>query len=213
MASKNFLLVSLEEDKAKQLAQIVSNDICRKILDYLSSKEHATETAIAKDLVIAISTVHYNLKQLLQSGIVKAGEFHYSEKGKEVLHYSLANRYIIIAPKATVTETLANKLKRILPVVAVVAATGFAIQVYNTVMKAGTFASYNSAQKAADIAAPAMQEAARQAAGIGNESATTSVGTAMAQAVPNIALWFVAGAVFAIAAYLVVDGILRKGNR
>ncbi len=211
MASKNFLLVSMEEDKAKQLAQIVSNDVCRKILDYLASKEHATETAIANDLTIPLSTVHYNIRQLLQSGIVKAEEFHYSEKGREVLHYSLANKYIIIAPKATATESLANKLKRILPVVAFVAAAGAVIQIYDNVMKAGTFAGY-SAQKAADIALPAMQEAVRQAAGVGNESAKAIVEKAVTQVAPgqNIALWFVAGAVAAIVALLIADAMRNR---
>src|SRR3990167_3827696 len=104
MASKNFLLVSLDESKAKQLAQIVSNDLCRKMLDYLASREKgATESEIAEALGIPLSTAHYNLRQLLQGGIVKAAEFHYSKKGREVLHYSLANKYIIIAPTATKT--------------------------------------------------------------------------------------------------------------
>ena len=138
MASKNFLLVSLEESKAKELAQIISNDLCRKILDYLSAKEKgATETEISKEMLIPLSTVHYNLQQILKSGIVKTEEFHYSAKGREVLHYSLANKYIIIAPKATATESLANKLKKILPVVAIVAGTSAAIQLF-TGLKNGT---------------------------------------------------------------------------
>ncbi|MBI2145545.1 helix-turn-helix transcriptional regulator [Candidatus Woesearchaeota archaeon] len=221
MASKNFLLVSLEESKAKELAQIVSNDVCRKILDYLTAKEKgATETEIAKDLQIPLSTAHYNLKQLLQSGIVKAEEFHYSEKGREVLHYSLANRYIIIAPKATATESLANKLKRILPVAAFVAAAGFVVQLYDTFTKAGAMQTSYSIQKASDAAAPVMQEAAstgqrefaRAAANATNETAM-AVEKVVTQVVPaehNITLWFLMGAVFAIAAILLVDALRSK---
>ena len=37
---EKFLLVSLKEDKAKQLAQVISNESCRKILDYLADKEN-----------------------------------------------------------------------------------------------------------------------------------------------------------------------------
>ena len=113
--------------------------------------------------------MHYSLKQLLQSGIVKAEEYHYSPKGREVLHYSLANKYIIIAPKATATESLANKLKKILPVVGVVAATGIALQLFSMVRWAtvSTFGtSYNAVQKAAEAGIPqAVPEAARQAVG------------------------------------------------
>ena len=91
MAKNSFLLVSLKEDKAKELAQVISNASCRKILDYLAEKEDATETELAKKLGIPISTVHYNLKHLVKGGLVIVDEFHYSEKGKEVNHYKLAN--------------------------------------------------------------------------------------------------------------------------
>ncbi len=205
MASKNFLLVSLEESKAKQLAQIVSNDVCRSILDYLSSKiKGATETEIAKDMGIPLSTVHYNLRQLLQSGIVTAGEFHYSEKGREVLHYSLANKYIIIAPSATATEGLANKLKRILPVVGFVAAAGAAIQLFS-IFKQGT--SIYSANRV-------MQEAAVQkAADTTLVAEAPQIAAQAAQSQPNIALWFVAGAVFALVVYLIYSTIRSRQNK
>ena len=101
MSKKSFLLVSLKEDKAKELAQVISNDTCRKILDHLAEKEDATETEIATTLQLPISTVHYNLHHLMKAGIVNVEEFHYSEKGKEVNHYKLANKYIIIAPRTT----------------------------------------------------------------------------------------------------------------
>lgn len=201
MASKNFLLVSLEESKAKQLAQIVSNDMCRKILDHLSTKDgHATEMEISRDLAIPISTVHYNLKQLLQSGIVKADEFHYSKKGREVMHYSLANKYIIIAPTAADTEGLASKLRKILPVVFVVAAAGAMIQLYGPIKSSatalGSYAQTSIAEKAAAgttaLQAQAVQAPAQQ---------------------PSIALWFVLGGLFALAAYfghIYISGKLRK---
>ena len=127
MAEKEtFVLVSLEENKAKELAQVISSDACRKILDHLSAKK-ATESEIAKELNMPISTVHYNLKNLLQSKLVEAKEFHYSEKGKEVLHYSLANKYVIIAPKGA-TESFKSKLKSLLPVVGIIGVLSFVIQ-------------------------------------------------------------------------------------
>ena len=84
MAKQSFLLVSLKEDKAKELAQVISNESCRKILDYLSERQHVTETELAQKLNVPISTVHYNLQHLMKAGIVTVDEFHYSEKGREV---------------------------------------------------------------------------------------------------------------------------------
>lgn len=61
-----------------------------------------------------ISTVHYHLQKLQEAQLVKVEEFHYSPKGREVNHYKLANKYIIIAPQKV--AGLREKLKGILPV-------------------------------------------------------------------------------------------------
>ena len=116
MARKDkFLLVSLQEEKAAQLAQVISNSTCRRILDYLSEHDYAAETQIAKELGVPLPTVHYNLAQLTAGGLVVVDEYHYSEKGKEINHYKLANQYIIIAPKSM--HGFKEKLRSILPVV------------------------------------------------------------------------------------------------
>ena len=47
MAKNKFLLVNLQQSEAKKLAQVISNDTSRKILDYLSDKS-ATESELAK---------------------------------------------------------------------------------------------------------------------------------------------------------------------
>ncbi len=192
MAKKEntFLLLSLEEDKAKKLANVIGSEACRKILDLLAQKE-ATETELAKQAGMPISTVHYNLKQLLDAGLVKADEFHYSEKGREVNHYSIANKYIIIAPKTT--ESLANKLKRILPVFAIVAATGLAIQfIGDAAQKTAAQASYKTAESAGVLTQEAQQAAIP------------------AQQQPGIALWFAIGALFALIVYLVYDVVKER---
>jgi DNA-binding transcriptional ArsR family regulator len=119
MAEEKFIMVSLKEDDAKQLAQVISNDTSRKILDHLSEVKDDTETDIAKKLKVPISTVHYNLRALIKAKLIHANEFHYSEKGKEVNHYSIANKYVIIAPK-NAPETLRDKLKKILPVIGII---------------------------------------------------------------------------------------------
>ena len=161
MAKEKFVLVSLQEDKAKKLAQVISNESCRKILDYLSEKE-ATESELSEKLGIPISTVHYNLAHLMDGGLVVADEFHYSPKGKEVNHYKLANKYIIIAPKSV--HGIKEKLRSILPMFGLsVLGTGFvyyftkrfsAVPVEEAVMAAAP------ALKAAAPVEQAMEEAA-----------------------------------------------------
>ena len=199
MAKKNFLLLSLEDNKIKKISNVISNESCRKILDYLANKE-ATESELALKLGIPISTVHYNLQQLMETELVSADEFHYSAKGKEVSHYRLANKYIIIAPKNT--HGIKEKLKSILPVVLIVGGAALAVQLVTNYFSGGRLAA--AGQMAGDAglaktaAAPIIaQETAIQAA----RQAQT--------AIPNIALWFLAGAIFSLLAYFIIS-LMRK---
>ena len=166
MASKNFLLLSMEDDKIKKVSNVISNDSCRKILDYLSSKE-ATESELAEKLQIPISTVHYNLQQLMETGLISAEEFHYSKKGKEVSHYKIANKYIIIAPKKTFG--IKEKLKSILPVALIAAGAAGVIQLVSRnllrtqVVSEGFAAKTAAAERALEVPVALTQAAPPQA--------------------------------------------------
>ncbi len=179
MAEESFLLLSLKEEKSKKLAQVISNETSRKILDYMGTKgaKTVTETEIAKALGLAISTVHYNMQHLVKAGLVKADEFHYSVKGKEVNHYSLSNKMIIIAPSNS--EKFIEKLKKVLPValVAVVAA-GF-IQVFSKFFGQQAFASGTSS----GARLMAVQEAVQQSAVVDNAAAVAQAGAPAAEKV------------------------------
>lgn len=215
MAKNSFLLVSLKEDKAKELAQAIANESCRKILDYLADREDATETEISLKLNIPISTVHYNLKQLLAGGLVLVEEFHYSEKGKEVNHYKLANKYIIIAPKTT--YGIKEKLKSILPVslLALVGA-GF-IQLYTKYFRPSTLEVMKSAPAVMEImnevparAADAVMGEAESAGAQAVMERAPEVVMAAVQTVPNYALWFLFGCLFVIVLVVIFELIKSK---
>lgn len=188
MAEESFLLVSLKEGKSKQLAQVISNETSRLILDFLTKKE-ATETEIAQALNLPLSTAHYNLQQLLSSGLVTVEEFHYSEKGKEVNHYKLSNKFIIIAP--TITETIKQRLKKILPAGLIAIATAGFIQAYS-IFRGRIAAASAPALKATEAVA-----------------AEASVQPAITPVVQNIALWFLFGALFVVILYFIL-GFMKK---
>lgn len=114
MAKKEtFVLVSLEEEKAKKLADVLSNDTARKILDLLSQGE-SSASDISKKLNIPLSTALYNLNSLVNSGLVESKEFVWSDKGKAINIYTLARKYIVIAP--TGAKGIKTQLRSILPV-------------------------------------------------------------------------------------------------
>ena len=198
MAKEKFLLISLSEPKVKQLAQTIANESSRKILDYLADKD-ATESELAEKLEVPISTVHYNLQQLKKGGLVVVDEFHYSKKGKEINHYKLANKYIIIAPKST--YGLKEKLKTILPVALVMAAGAGLLNLFS---RKATFGALSS-KEALIEAAPAAQEAVADFAPEAAEKAIAAVPPE-----PNIWLWFTIGAVIALLLYLFIDWMRNK---
>ena len=186
MAGKNFLLLSLEDKKTRKIANIVSNDSCKKILDYLSENE-ATESELAAKLKIPISTIHYNLQQLMETRLIKTEEYHYSEKGREVYHYKLANKYIIITPKKNFG--IRERLKGILPVALISAGMAGILQLTSnyfskTMPVQGLMASKSMAEE-------------------GMATGPMAAEKAVALLPSSIAVWFLVGAVFALAAYLI----------
>ncbi|MBN2368518.1 helix-turn-helix domain-containing protein [Candidatus Woesearchaeota archaeon] len=203
MTEESFLLVSLKEDDAKQLAQVLSNDTSRKILDYLSKKDNATESELAEGLNMPISTVHYNLGHLVTSKLINDDHFTYSKKGKEMVHYSLSNKYVIIAPRST--EGLKEKLRGILPLFTAVLAVSAGIRFIPSLF-AG---SVNSLPKQELLAATDMAESA----GVMAMRSIPETGVkAMDFVLPysQIALWFFIGGVFTILALLVSLIIIQK---
>lgn len=250
MTKEKFILVSLKEDESKKLAQIVSNDTARRILDFLAEKE-ATESQLADKLGIPISTVHYNLQALVKGKLVEADQYHYSDKGKEVLHYRLANKYIIIAPKSTFG--IKEKLKSILPVALFIGAAAGFIQFISKKFIPRNILFNAPAPEAFvdDLAAPiaargggALQTAVNKTMEIAADEALEAEAAVLEEAIPetinevipeavnktvehvwepvfqvvpkeptiwtSVALWFLIGAVSALAVYIIIEYFRHK---
>ena len=179
---ETFIMVSLEEDKAKKLAEVISNNTSRKILDHLSKKE-ASESELAKELSLPISTVHYNIQLLLKTNLVQSKEFTWSDKGKEINIYTLSKKYIIIAPSGTKVK---ESFKNILPATLITFAIAGLIQLYYKTQ----FKEFDS------ISAPAAESALTKTAMVTNT-------------IPNYALWFLLGSLSIIIIYL-IHSILKN---
>ena len=208
MADKSFVLMSLKEDKVKKMTQVLNNDTCRKILEYLSQNERATATEISKNLNLAMSTVHYNLKQLSDNGLVTSDEYHYSEKGKEVIHYGLANKYIIIAPKED--KSIMDKIKGFLPITLITAGAGALLYFIETqwtnILKLMPFQKEMLLEEYAADALVRTNDFAEPAMAMTETVTITEPTTGML-----IAPWFIAGAAFAILLMVAYD-LTRKNK-
>lgn len=126
--TEKYLLFNLDDEKAKKLGEIISNPTARKIVNFLAEKE-ASESGISKELNLALNTVEYNLNKLLEAGIIeKSKNFFWSEKGRKIENYKVANKLIVISPKKT---SVYSKLKGIVPVVLISAVFSIFILWYN----------------------------------------------------------------------------------
>tara|TARA_Y100000034_G_C6900949_1_gene416705 strand:+ start:1240 stop:1860 length:621 start_codon:yes stop_codon:yes gene_type:complete len=201
---EKFLLLSLEEDKAKELANAISNETSRKILNYLTEKE-ASEHKLAKNLKLPASTINYNIKNLLKANLIEVKDFYWSEKGNKINMYQVANKLIVISPKHDVNELKVN-IKRILPVALLsFIATGF-IYIFTKTKNLVSF-GVQAPQKALDSSRGLVAESAS----ITQDTSQTP--TEIFQQIihePNYALWFFLGSLFVIVVYVLINLIRKK---
>jgi len=111
MASEKYLLFSLDDEKSKKLGEVISSSMCKKIVNLLAESE-LSETEISKELKVPINTVEYNLRKLIEAGMIERAKHWWSVKGKKIDTYKVANKLIVISPRKSVV----GKLKSIVPV-------------------------------------------------------------------------------------------------
>ncbi len=217
--SEKFILVSLEDEKAKEIANIVSNDTCRKLLDYLGDKD-ASETDIGKALNMPLSTVHYNMQNLLKHGLVEIKDFVWSDKGNKINVYKIAKKFIVIAPKG---ETVPSSIKNLIPVAIISFAASALLYLFAGFRKVAVSSDIFSQQIMQPIARELAQESAKVAVSGGqalsqaivNATTTTQATSTITQTVNVLVpqfnyLWFLAGSIFAILLYMLISNLRRK---
>ena len=188
--TKKYVLLSLEDEKAKHLADVLGNATSKKIIDVLAEKDELSEQDISKELNIPLNTTEYNLKKLLKSELVeKSKTFFWSKKGKKIDTYTLSNKSIIISPKS---QRVSSKLKSILPVAVLSGIGAVIVQKLFTVNQA--------TEKVFADTAPAMLAGAERATNIVVEEGNfffTSPSPAW--------IWFLSGAIFALAIFAILN--------
>lgn len=190
---EKYILMNLEDEHSKKVAEAISNKTARKILDYLSSREESGAEEIAKELQLPLSTIDYNLKNLKKAGLIEAKHFQWSSRGKRIILYRVAKKFIVIAPKGVSWK---DELKKILPFIGISAIAALIIE-YATKPLPYLAAMKESAPLADSgklyAAAPSM--AARAEPIIQN---------------PHYGLWFFIFSIAVILIYLLVKAIKRK---
>ena len=188
--SEKYILVNLEDEKSKKIAESISNKTARKILDYLSNKEEAGTEEISKELKLPISTIDYNLKNLKKAGLIETKHFEWSQRGKRIILYSLARKFIVIAPKFS---NIKKELKNILPLVGITGIISIIIQ-------------YLTKPRPILQAAKSMQDSVLAEQSMAFDASQTDL---IVQN-HNYGLWFFFGALFIIVIYFLIKIVRSK---
>lgn len=179
MDENKFMLVSLEDETSKSIAEVIGSKTCKKIINYLSEKE-ASQKDLSDALKIPMNTLDYNIKKLLESGFIqKKKNFFWSKKGKKIVLYGLSNKSIIISPKKSTGE----KIKSILPAFILTAVGTFAVGVYEklTSVSRNIQTNYDMVSESSEIL----------------KVAGTSPTIMSSQPIP-LSIWFLLGSIIAI---------------
>jgi len=198
--ANTYILTSLDDEKAAELGKIIANPTARKILNYLA-ENNACETDIAKELNIPLSTVHYNIQQLLKAELIKIKDFLYSEKGNKVYFYTLAKKLVLIAPKGSSIKR--SKIKNILPVLLISLGISIAIKLIYPI------ANLSFKAKMAERAAVGIEKALGTAEAAASATETAPVVSNITQLATNYAIFFFGGALLALLLYLI---FIRKAS-
>jgi DNA-binding transcriptional ArsR family regulator len=201
MKDETFMLLSMKD--SKNVANAMSNETAQKIISFLAEHKEATESELSKKLKIPLPTVHYNIQQLKKAKLIDAKEFFWSKKGKEMLVYKLAKKYIIISPDNS--ENSLSKLKSLLPVTLLSLVGSGAIYLWQK-------SQIGFARIATDTEAAktVFQETAGKAVP-GADVATNLTSDIITQTIgPNLALWFLAGSLFVILVFLLFSLLKKK---
>ncbi len=192
MTSKKYLMFDLDDDKLSLLTDVLSNKTSKKILEYLADKE-ASETEISRDLNLPANTVNYNVKNLVDAGLVnKSKDWFWSVKGKKILRYRVSNKKIIISPS--------SKNSSVISIIGAAVLTGisaFIVKIYSS----NLYQQTNLIEKSADFAS-----STGSAGNVGDATSIIAQKTVESSInFPQIWAWFLAGGIIALIIFMILN--------
>ncbi|MEK6934179.1 MAG: beta-propeller domain-containing protein [Nanoarchaeota archaeon] len=148
MKEEKYLNVDLNDPRSTAIAEVMTNKTCKKILELVTEKE-MSESDIASSLNIPLNTVGYNIKKLLEAGLIeKSKVYFWSVKGKRIPTYRISNKKIIISPKRLISVAPIAMFISILGailIIALLSQNNIPREISNNDMK--QFSSYEELQK------------------------------------------------------------------
>ncbi|AMQ18013.1 transcriptional regulator [Thermococcus peptonophilus] len=119
----NYEVIDIHDERAKELAQILSNEKALSILKLIEERPRSI-SEISQELEIPISTVSYHIDRMLKVGLVEVAGRKYGKRLQEVKLYRASSKPILILPGGKKKHRTWEKLRVINLAVSAVASTG-----------------------------------------------------------------------------------------
>ena len=192
--SEKYIMLDVNDPKAQNVAEVLSNKTAKKILSLLAENE-LSESDIANKLGFPINTIDYNIKKLENAGLIeKTKQYFWSVKGKKIPLYKISNKKIVISPKST--------FRGVIPTVLVSGAVALGLR-YLLVSQQRVFV-----ERSADLSggAPSIASEALGAVANGSSQKTVDIVPDVFYALSGVGnewIWFFLGAITALLIFLV----------
>jgi len=96
------------DERAQRIARAMASQTANAIIQAFGSGP-LTSSEVARSMAIPITTATYHIENLLNAGLIEVMETRWSEKGREVKVYGLANQVVIIAPPESDLRSVLKK--------------------------------------------------------------------------------------------------------
>ena len=104
------------DERAQKIARAMASQTANAIIQEFRSGP-MTSSEVARKMKIPITTAAYHIDNLLEAGLLEVVNTRWSEKGREVKVYGLANQVLIIAPPESDLRSVLRKYATLFGVV------------------------------------------------------------------------------------------------
>ena len=190
----------------KKSFQQVMNDLeaeGKKVLILDKKGKDIYEGDIVKDLKLPANTINYNVKKLVDAGLIEISKnYFWSVKGKKIPQYRVSRKMIVISPKSSFSSN-----KSLLAAFLATGIVAFGIKLYTQMY-----------EKSASLTNSAGEKFASGASGVANSVMPSNGDAGIVSIVPNtipsavqnvnipeIWLWFFLGGITALLIYTIIN--------
>lgn len=106
--ANDVIVIQPGDERAQKIARAMASQTANAIIQAFGG-EPLTSSEVARRMKIPITTASYHIENLLDAGLLEVMETRWSEKGREVKVYGLANQVLIIASPSSDLRSVLRK--------------------------------------------------------------------------------------------------------